>query len=1072
MALAVRASTRLEKLAEIFRQEVYEAGSGDNILNPVMVTVQTQGVATWLKQYIATHSPVAMNMKLPFLRSAIEQILQEHYPQAEELSRHSIDRDTWRLFHYFTLHSGKNEIPELDAYLRNDPDRRKQYQISRQIANTFEQYRTYRPELIETWRNAKGAPAEWQEKIFRELFANDLTFDYYISRFIDESKTFKSAPDKKMITVFGISSMPPFFFEFFEALANYQDVLLLYLAPASDYWTPPDKKNPDKDQNPLLQAFGVQGYAFFEKLISSRLDPSDYQSEPEPDKKSFLSALQMDIRKNFNLEKICEPDGTILIENCHTPLREVEVLHDRLQHEIRLNSRKPGDILVTAPDIEQYVPYIETVFGTGPLADCYTIADRSLKYSGTILPGLLQILHLPDSNYSSADIFSLLEIQPLQKKFSLDEKDILQLKGWCNAAGVRWGIDGEHREKSCGVNFEDYSWLHGIRRLLLGYAVSEDFESQLGLPELPLDFAEGAGAEKLGNFLDLLKELFCLRECFSGKKTPKEWFGMLKEFPDKFFLAEEPVLVEERAQLIRFLSDQMYESGVCEEEIPFQVIRDLLENTDSAVDSGNAFLRGKITFCSMVPMRTIPLPVIAILGLNPDHFPRKDIAPGFNLIAKNMRKTDRSKNLEDRYLLLETLLAAREKLMIFYNGQNKTDNSEVFPTPPLAELIQYLDRLSKEENRTSYLIKHSLQSYAECYFDGSDPLKYSYSEDALDAAKSNRNKAELQPPALDIPDLNHEDLSRYELPEQITLKELEEFFTSPVKYYLSHRKIGNFREYKPQKMQNDELFLLNPLENNSVKQQLVSYAAEWIRKNPGSEVNFDQLQELLWKSDQLPCREVGAETFENLRQKTEKILAEAFLQLYSGQQEESFSFRIPFDSGKELLFSGKELITPDHKRSISFRTADLYKDKTYRQKYLLPLFLRHLFLSAALPEYTETICQFEDCELIFQSIDQTFAREKLLQLIRIRALGKEKPVPFFREVKLVEENPVSKNGKPKKSPVESETYRNGVLEAISHDYCAALFFRETDLDQTFLRYVCRAVQTVYQGMELNDDSCE
>ena len=118
-----------------------------------------------------------------------------------------------------------------------------------------------------------------------------------------------------------------------------------------------------------------------------------------------------------------------------------------------------------------------------------------------------------------------------------------------------------------------------------------------------------------------------------------------------------------------------------------------------------------------------------------------------------MKKTDRSKNLEDRYLLLETLLAAKEKLMIFYKGQHEKDNSEVFPTPPLAELIQYINRLDKDGNRKKYLIKHNLQSYADAYFDGSDALKYSYSATAFEAAKAKNLRPESVTYQQNIPDL-------------------------------------------------------------------------------------------------------------------------------------------------------------------------------------------------------------------------------------------------------------------------------------------------------------------------------
>ena len=1057
MSFYLHVSTSLETLAGIFRETVYEEESGNNPLHPVVAAVQTQGIATWLKQYIASRSKIAMNIKMPFLKSAISQTICEYYPGAETvLNRSSVDRDTWRIFHYLSCHGGKGEFPELDSYLQNDPDMRKQYQISRQISATFEQYRTYRQEeMVQQWLSKNETPAHWQEKIFRELFADDETLDRYISHFIRQSENYTGEQFRKNLSVFGISSMPPLFLKFFLALSKYQDVNLFYLAPSAGYWENAKKGEEDGMDNPLLQAFGVQGRAFFNELLSSEAWNTAVEEHPEfSGRETFLSRLQSDIRNNINVEKKCSPDGTILIENCHTPLREIEILHDRLLHEVKESGRKPGEILVTAPDIENYVPYIETVFGGGPLAEHYTVADRSLKDSGILLPALLRILSLPESDYTNSDIFSLLEVGPLQKKFQLTGSDVQQLWAWCISSGIRWGIDGEHRKEKCGVNFEDFSWRQGVRRLLFGYAVGEDFESQLDLPELPLDFAEGTGAENLGKFLDFLDELFLLRDELAENRSPSEWFEKLKELPDRFFQPEEPSVVEERAQLIRFLAEQAYESDECEESVPFSVIIDILKGTELSGNSAHAFLRGKITFCSMVPMRTIPMPVIAILGLNAGEFPRRDIAAGFNLIAKDLRLTDRSKNLEDRYLLLETLLAAKEKLMIFYNGQSAKDNSEVFPTPPLAELIQYLDRLSGKGKR-EYLVKHRLQSYSESYFNGSDPLKFSYSESAFQAAEASRKPMTPADSSLVFPDLSTDDFSGYELPDRISLQELEIFFRSPAEYFLAHQNFGKFREFQRNIPEQNELFHPDFLSISNLKRSIVEYAADQFRKNTNHSIDFDYLRNYLTKTEQLPCGRIGEELFSALSLQTEQLLADSFLQFYTDQKTESFEFKCKTGTGKEIIFYGNALLSCDHKDSYSFRNA------SFKPKHLLNPWLRHVFLSAVLPEYSTTVCQAEDVKTTFRVLEQNQAQQILIQLALIRSAGKEKLIPFFSELKQVSETASGKRA----PAVETETYKNSIVEAIGHDYCASLFFKKSDLNMDFIRKVCRATKAVYQGME-------
>ncbi|MCD0217722.1 exodeoxyribonuclease V subunit gamma, partial [Enterobacter hormaechei subsp. steigerwaltii] len=90
------------------------------------------------------------------------------------------------------------------------------------------------------------------------------------------------------------------------------------------------------------------------------------------------------------------------------------------------------------------------------------------------------------------------------------------------------------------------------------------------------------------------------------------------------------------------------------------VIRHIRRFLDSESEAG--FLRGGITFCSMVPMRSLPFKVICLLGLNDGDFPRNTKAAVFDLIAKHPAKGDRARRDDDRYLFLEALISAREIL--------------------------------------------------------------------------------------------------------------------------------------------------------------------------------------------------------------------------------------------------------------------------------------------------------------------------------------------------------------------------------------------------------------------------
>ena len=99
---------------------------------------------------------------------------------------------------------------------------------------------------------------------------------------------------------------------------------------------------------------------------------------------------------------------------------------------------------------------------------------------------------------------------------------------------------------------------------------------------------------------------------------------------------------------------------------------------------GRAFLSGGVTFCAMVPMRSLPFEVVCMIGMNDGAFPRVQRAFGFDRMADEFRKGDRSRRDDDRYLFLESLLCARRCFYVSYTGRNIRDDSVIPPSGPRA----------------------------------------------------------------------------------------------------------------------------------------------------------------------------------------------------------------------------------------------------------------------------------------------------------------------------------------------------------------------------------------------------
>ena len=78
-------------------------------------------------------------------------------------------------------------------------------------------------------------------------------------------------------------------------------------------------------------------------------------------------------------------------------------------------------------------------------------------------------------------------------------------------------------------------------------------------------------------------------------------------------------------------------------------------------------------------MRSIPHKVVCLLGLDDGSFPRHIERDGDDLTAQDPRVGDRDARSEDRQLLLDALLAARQHLVITYSGHDERSNQ---PRPP------------------------------------------------------------------------------------------------------------------------------------------------------------------------------------------------------------------------------------------------------------------------------------------------------------------------------------------------------------------------------------------------------
>ena len=751
-------SNRLENLILLLDQ-VMQVAPHANLLEPEQILVQSKGMQHWLHLQMAQQRGISMNlqfsMPVQFFWRLMRSILGPgEVPEHSPFSRQVM---SWSLYQLLAEPTIINHplCAEPTHYWQpaGVEDALRRYQLAEQIADLFEQYLIYRPDWILKWQG--GETPHWQALLWQQLTALHPNHPVALMQRAIEVIHNGNPTLPSRISLFGINAMPPLWLDLLEALSHKTQVHLFHLNPCVEYWGDIQSERALAHQlgrwvvageaqpeagNPLLANLGAQGREFLSLLQEKSQTEIPLFEAPAGEgagevPPSLLQQIQTDI---LQLEDArCTPhplpmDESLVVYSAHSALREIQSLHDWLLRQMEQDpSLNPRDILVMCPQVEHYAPYIGAVFsrgwhedddGAGPRLPC-SIADRIIKHAEPLIEAFSELLELPDSRFQISQVLSYLRLPALQQRFSIDDAELETLTQWLHHAAVHWGIDADHKQRiinhtTVGAHF---SWQQGLRRLLLGFAYGDSealYADTLLLPDV-----EGEQALLLGRLMQLLQQLQYHARQLSTPRTIPEWRDTLTQLREGLFcqLAED----QYGLQCIDTAIESLSEEAACaalEDKIPLTIIREYLNNQFSQPEPGRQFLAGQVTICSMIPMRSVPFRIIAVLGLNDGEFPRQRIPQGFDLMAQQPRRGDRSRRGDDRYLFLEALISARQALYLSYQGHDIKNNLAREPSLVLRELMEYLQGAYGwlNSNNTAPIQQVSMHPFSPGNYQGSE----------------------------------------------------------------------------------------------------------------------------------------------------------------------------------------------------------------------------------------------------------------------------------------------------------------------------------------------------------------
>ncbi|MEI7958250.1 MAG: exodeoxyribonuclease V subunit gamma [Verrucomicrobiota bacterium] len=726
-----------------------------------IVMVQSLGMRRWLSLQLAEQVGICMNGAFPFPRTFLDDTLRRLVPEMAAPDAFAPDLLTWKIHRMLPVLLHRPEFAPVSAYAADD-DGLKLYQLATRLAALFDQYLVYRPEMLLEWERqaadlfAPKGDAAWQATLWREL---NRSRELHFGAVLERLKEGRFAPDAQWperVSIFGISSLPPAQMEVFLALAAHCPVHLFLLAPSREYHgddlTPKQRARrglaPDGEGHPLLTSLGKLNAQFTNVLLEAderaghRIVNAS-ESFLEPTGGSLLHGLQRDILhaqsrgalSGEEAQTVAADDTSLQLHVCHSPMREVEVLYDQLLSLLAEDpTLKPRDILVMTPEIERYAPLIHAVFGCpedAALRIPYSIADRQPRSDSPAIHTFLSLLECVGTRFTAPEGFALLQSPVFRQKFGFDDAELARLRHWIDASGIRWGIDAAHRAALDLPDFAENTWRHGIDRLLLGYAMP-GANRTLFEGILPQDDVEGGEAELLGRFVAAMESVFSTLALLDQARPLGEWPGVLRTVIERFFEeSDEDEMRDVRAlrEAVARLEFIAQEAGP-EQSVEFPAMREHFAGLMGEAEQRGGFLTGGVTFCALKPMRSIPARVIWLMGMNEAVFPRRPQPPQFDLMSAEPKSGDRSPRDDDRYLFLEALLSARDRLRISHVGRSLVNHDKLPPSVVVSELLDYLDQSCIFPNganaRETLVIAHRLHAFSRSYFTPGGRL-FSYS---------------------------------------------------------------------------------------------------------------------------------------------------------------------------------------------------------------------------------------------------------------------------------------------------------------------------------------------------------
>ena len=535
------------------------------------------------------------------------------------------------------------------------------------------------------------------------------------------------------IFVFGLSYVAPAYAHIFSRLSALTQVHIFALNPCREFWEDVDTRlnaarqgwisrvdrvegfseleDPfnleDPDDTPALRLWGRPGREYIRTLNqltecefeSHFLDPVDRRvrlqhSNPE----TTLSLLQRDILDRAEarpaLKDDLPHDGSIRLIACPGVRREVEIVADEIWRLIQRSEEEGAPlrfheiaVMVTDAHRQEYLTHIESVFRQRYRIP-FNMIDRSLSAQSRILEASLRLLTLPLGELSYLDVIGV-ACHPLIGGDA--GVDLEEWRRWGDQLNVRFGAD-ERALAHTYIDRDVYHWDQGLKRLLLGLFMEGERSGDPRIFEVderawvPVD----VGGDQLNTIGQMIHLIRCLlidaSHAAEANLSLARWCQFFTRLFTRYLAPQSSADEQAMSRCIETI-DELKRVDLEGAPIRYEVAQTMLSARLKQLDSTRGQHQADgVVVSSLLPMRAIPFNTIYILGLGEQDFPAKTPQDPIDLRQAQQLPGDVTPSQRDRYLFLETLLSARERVVMSYVASDDRTGDPLEPSAVVREL--------------------------------------------------------------------------------------------------------------------------------------------------------------------------------------------------------------------------------------------------------------------------------------------------------------------------------------------------------------------------------------------------